>query len=969
MRKKLSLLLIVLFIGLSLNAQDKPMKWNEPQPMWPIDFNKTSNVPWQPVTEQPVNQKTTPTYYYSPDGVYGVNPSFRVLPRTNSYQSEVILIRHPTNPLLMFGSSNAVNFVSGLFISEGVYVTTNGGVSWFGSDTLNGAPLSNHGGDPGPTIDKNGNIIMTHLGYNTSGMFGNYSTNNGLTWSASYTIMSGSVDKNFAGTDDCPTSAYYGRSYCVWTKWSSPYDAYISYTTNGGVGWSTPTIIIPAASGRINRAEDIRVGPNGEVYVSWTPTVGSNNEDWCAFAKSTNGGVTFTGNNNTFAMSGLLVFNNGFTPYGIRMNSFPRIDVDRSGGARNGWIYILVSQKNLAPAGSDPDIVLHRSTDGGTTWSAGIRVNQDPINNGKYQFFNAIRVDETGGVNCIYYDNRNTSADSAEVYIARSADGGNTWTEYNVSGHRFKPKSIAGLATGYAGDYIGITSGNNKVWGFWMDDITGVYQAWTASIDLGPSIAHTPLGNTEQINGTIPVNCVITPAGSGINPSLTRLYYAKNSTAWTQVNLTHGSGNNWSGNITLSGAGTYNYYLTTTDSMSRVATAPSGAPASYYSFVAAPPDTIKPVITHTPLGNCQLSNWPTTVSASVTDNTGIDSVWVKWYKNNTGTGIKQFKLILTSGTNYSAAFNSTQADVSANDSIFYRVFARDNSTHHNADSTALYKFKITNIVTITIGTGTSAEAYPISRYYNYSRWQAVYTKNEIATTGTINKIRFYQSNSTSGVTSGPITVYFKMVTDSTMVTGNWDVAGHTTVFNGTINNLAAAGWLEIVLTTPFYFNKALNQHLLISIQRDYQAWVNNYPTYNYTVVTSYKSRRNGDDAGLPTSLIQSFNRANIQMEINAITGLNNQTIAEIPEKYDLKQNYPNPFNPVTKISFDILKQGFVSLRIYDVLGREIRTLINEVKAPGIYNIDFDASTLSSGVYFYRLETNGFSDIKRMMLIK
>jgi hypothetical protein len=396
-----------------------------------MDINHHSPIPFQPVEEQQVNQKTTPTYYYSPTGVYAVNPSFRVHPSTTNTQSEVILVRHPTNPLIMFGSSNAVTLSVSL-ISEGVYVTTNGGTSWYGSDTLMGDPITNHEGDPGPTIDKDGRIIMTHLGYTTAGMYANVSTNNGLTWSANYAIYTGGVDKNFAGTDDAPSSPYYGRSYCVWTQWSGTYDAQISYTTNGGGSWSAPAVIIPSTGGRINRAEDIRVSSTGQVNVCWTPTNGSSPEDWCAYAKSTNGGVTFTGTQTAFPMSGLLIFNGGFGSYNIRMNSFPRIDVDRSGGPRNNWIYILVSQKNLAPAGSDPDIVLHRSTDNGNTWSAGIRVNQDPLNNGKYQFFNAIKVDENGGVNCIYYDNRNTSADSAEVFIARSIDGGDTWTEYNI---------------------------------------------------------------------------------------------------------------------------------------------------------------------------------------------------------------------------------------------------------------------------------------------------------------------------------------------------------------------------------------------------------------------------------------------------------------------------------------------------------------------------------------------------------
>ena len=89
----------------------------------------------------------------------------------------------------------------------------------------------------------------------------------------------------------------------------------------------------------------------------------------------------------------------------------------------------------------------------------------------------------------------------------------------------------------------------------------------------------------------------------------------------------------------------------------------------------------------------------------------------------------------------------------------------------------------------------------------------------------------------------------------------------------------------------------------------------------------------------------------------------------IPKNFSLSQNYPNPFNPVTKINFALPKSGFVTLKIYDMLGREIRTLVNEVKSAGNFSVDFNASELSSGIYFYRLETNGFSDIKKMMLIK
>jgi hypothetical protein len=89
----------------------------------------------------------------------------------------------------------------------------------------------------------------------------------------------------------------------------------------------------------------------------------------------------------------------------------------------------------------------------------------------------------------------------------------------------------------------------------------------------------------------------------------------------------------------------------------------------------------------------------------------------------------------------------------------------------------------------------------------------------------------------------------------------------------------------------------------------------------------------------------------------------------IPEKYSLSQNYPNPFNPVTKINFAIPKQGFVTIRLYDILGREVSRLVNEYMTAGEYTIDFNAGNLSSGIYFYRMEINGFSDIKKMILIK
>lgn len=95
----------------------------------------------------------------------------------------------------------------------------------------------------------------------------------------------------------------------------------------------------------------------------------------------------------------------------------------------------------------------------------------------------------------------------------------------------------------------------------------------------------------------------------------------------------------------------------------------------------------------------------------------------------------------------------------------------------------------------------------------------------------------------------------------------------------------------------------------------------------------------------------------------------NQISSEVPAKFSLNQNYPNPFNPVTNIKFSVPKAGNVRLVVFDALGREVAELVNQNLKAGTFNYDFDASQLSTGVYFYRLTGDGFSEIKKMMLIK
>ncbi len=109
----------------------------------------------------------------------------------------------------------------------------------------------------------------------------------------------------------------------------------------------------------------------------------------------------------------------------------------------------------------------------------------------------------------------------------------------------------------------------------------------------------------------------------------------------------------------------------------------------------------------------------------------------------------------------------------------------------------------------------------------------------------------------------------------------------------------------------------------------------------------------------------------ITLEKNSLKKLpvSNETPIEVPNSITLHQNYPNPFNPNTTISFELNNPAEVTLTVFDALGRTITTLLNEQKPTGFHHVDFDASNLSSGIYFYRLEAGEFSQTKRLTLIK
>jgi len=185
----------------------------------------------------------------------------------------------------------------------------------------------------------------------------------------------------------------------------------------------------------------------------------------------------------------------------------------------------------------------------------------------------------------------------------------------------------------------------------------------------------------------------------------------------------------------------------------------------------------------------------------------------------------------------------------------------------------------------------------------------------------------------------------------------------------------------------------------------------NSPYSNLTLLSEYVKRAENGPAIFPKDgIIPSNTLANIELEVDAtslekgtynlmliLTEVNSMEAVEVipirftvisksekeipdklfkensgeqlPDKYELFQNYPNPFNPSTTIKYNLPEVSVVIIKVYDVLGREVSSLVNELKQPGKYEINFDASSLSSGTYFYRIQAGSFIETKKMVLLK
>jgi hypothetical protein len=387
--------------------------------------------------------------------------------------AEISIVINPKNPDNMIAASFQTGRPPKPRAGSYHYVTYDGGKTWKTVPTPN--PKNLVQGDDVLAFSNDGVAYHAHLSFDgirlarpvraENGMIVNVSKDGGNTWSDGTPAINhvNTVipfeDKPGLIVDNAPGSRFKGNVYLAWTRFdvygsSDPEhhsQIYFTRSTDQGQTFSMPFRISDTGGDCLDSDNTVEgavpaVGPNGEVYVVWAGPLG------LVFDKSTDGGLTF-------GKDKVIGDIPGGWDFGIeglsRANGMPVTGVDLSNGPNKGTLYVnWIDARN-----GDPDVFVMSSRNGGETWSAPVRVNDDALKNGKAQFFTWMAIDPAdGSVNIVFYDRRDGKGTQTGLTLARSVDGARTFVNHKID----VPLFTANERT-FFGDYSSISAYDGRV--------------------------------------------------------------------------------------------------------------------------------------------------------------------------------------------------------------------------------------------------------------------------------------------------------------------------------------------------------------------------------------------------------------------------------------------------------------------------------------------------------------------------
>jgi len=566
-------------------------------------------------------------------------------------------------------------------------------------------------------------------------------------------------------------------------------------------------------------------------------------------------------------------------------------------------------------------------------------------------------------------------SDGNKVY--QSDDAGDNWQNISGTLPNIPVNCIAHKSNSNNGIYIGTDSGifykndNSLDWQPYSQGLpnvivreleihepSGTIKAatygrglWESPIaDYGATIVHIPFKETEDVIGPYEISATVTQGSSSLISDSLKIYYGIDTLFTNNLNMTPTANpNEYVAYIPSQGSNVeINYFVSVYDSSGLWITSPLGGPENYYSFYVGP-DTISPIIIHDTLTSINLLEIPIKVSAQVTDNIAIDSVWVEYFQN--GNPQPSFELTSNDGYNYSGYFPFDTTNITLGDSVKYQLIAQDSSS--NANQTIVGEIEL---ITEKVLTYFQQFNYFIPNNDSTGITDTItITDGENLQVGDLD-LTFQSTHANFG------DFRVKLIAPDQTVITLIDKPGHP-----------ASTWGNAGNDPNIILDDAASESIEDVTFGDTDQVVGNFYPYPDLLSTFNTIPVNGDwiiqvsDNNLP--YIGYFTGWGLEFNVDKLTTIDKESEGLLPDNYKLYQNFPNPFNPITTIRYYLPKKSHVDLNIYNILGQMIKSLVNTSKSAGFHKVEFNAKDLPSGVYFYKIEADSFREVKKMILLK